>query len=256
MKDFIELRRKIIDSTISYNMSNFDYSFIETEKPFWEQLSKGSNSVVVVMDIYKDKPLFVSQKILESFGLDTSNFVENISEALNKYIYISDLEFLAEWKFYNLCFLIDSPISQKKDYKELYQYRIKSIDRNIWVVEQQQVLHLDEFGNIRITLSIIDISPNQGDDNKFTSNILNYKTGEILSLDKKHYDNISTIILTERETEILKMIQNGFLSKEISDKLSISFHTVNTHRQNILKKLNANNSLEAVNYAKKLGLLS
>lgn len=253
MKDFVELRKKIIDTTLACNKSNFDYSFIQTEKMFWEQLSKVSNSVVVVMDIHKDKPLFISQTIFNSLGSTASLFSENISEALNKYIHPSDLQSLIERKFYNLCFLFDVPILHKYDYKEIYQYRIKSADRYIWVIEQQQVLHLDEYNNTRITLSIIDISPNQREDNKFASDILNYKTGEILSLDKIPP---ITILLTERETEILKMIQNGFLSKEISDKLSISFHTVNTHRQNILKKLNANNSLEAINYAKKLGLLS
>lgn len=254
MKDFVELRRKIIDATIACNKSNFDYSFIKTEKIFWEQLSKIGNSVVVVMDIHNDKPLFISQSLFNSLGLTASLFSENISEALNRYIHPSDLQLLIERKFYNLCFLFDLPISQKLDYKEIYQYRIKSADRYVWVIEQQQVLHLDEYENIRITLSVVDISPNQGDDNKFASDILNYKTGQILSLDKT--PPISTVLLTEREAEILKMIQNGFLSKEISDKLSISFHTVNTHRQNILKKLKANNSLEAISYAKKLGLLS
>lgn len=62
------------------------------------------------------------------------------------------------------------------------------------------------------------------------------------------------IHLTDREKEILEMIRQGYLSKEISEKLSISFNTVNTHRQNILKKLNANNSFEAISYAKRLGL--
>lgn len=254
MKDFVELRRKIIDATIACNKSNFDYSFIKTEKIFWEQLSKIGNSVVVVMDIHNDKPLFISQSLFNSLGLTASLFSENISEALNRYIHPSDLQLLIERKFYNLCFLFDLPISQKLDYKEIYQYRIKSADRYVWVIEQQQVIHLDEYENIRITLSVVDISPNQGDDNKFASDILNYKTGQILSLDKT--PPIRTVLLTEREAEILKMIQNGFLSKEISDKLSISFHTVNTHRQNILKKLKANNSLEAISYAKKLGLLS
>ena len=66
MKDFVELRKKIIDATLACNKSNFDYSFIKTEKIFWEQLSKVSNSVVVVMDIHKDEPLFISQTIFNS----------------------------------------------------------------------------------------------------------------------------------------------------------------------------------------------
>ena len=45
------------------------------------------------------------------------------------------------------------------------------------------------------------------------------------------------------------------LSKEISNKLSLSIHTVNKHRQNIMQKMNADNIIEAMEYARKLGLL-
>jgi len=61
--------------------------------------------------------------------------------------------------------------------------------------------------------------------------------------------------LTKREIEVLKLVKEGFLSKEISDKLTISFHTVNTHRQRVIEKLGVNNSMEAVVLASKLGLL-
>jgi DNA-binding CsgD family transcriptional regulator len=44
-------------------------------------------------------------------------------------------------------------------------------------------------------------------------------------------------------------------SKEITKRLFISIHTVNTHRQWILEKLNVSNSYEAIQYAARLGLL-
>ena len=43
--------------------------------------------------------------------------------------------------------------------------------------------------------------------------------------------------LTERETEVLKLVSLGHASKEIADKLNISTHTVITHRKNITEKL-------------------
>lgn len=42
--------------------------------------------------------------------------------------------------------------------------------------------------------------------------------------------------LSERETEILKLIINGLTNKEIADRLFISIHTVISHRKNISKK--------------------
>ena len=62
-------------------------------------------------------------------------------------------------------------------------------------------------------------------------------------------------VLSDREREILALIQRGHLSKEISAMLCISVHTVNTHRQRFLEKLGANNSLEAIMFASKFGLL-
>jgi DNA-binding CsgD family transcriptional regulator len=60
--------------------------------------------------------------------------------------------------------------------------------------------------------------------------------------------------LTKREKEILGLIASGLLSKEIADKLFISVNTVNTHRQRILEKLDAGNSMEAIKYASSLGI--
>jgi DNA-binding NarL/FixJ family response regulator len=84
--------------------------------------------------------------------------------------------------------------------------------------------------------------------------LLNYKKGKFVSsFPESQQSSISG--LTKREKEILKLIRDGLLSKEISDKLFISIYTVNTHRQHILEKLGADNSIEAVNYASQLGLL-
>ena len=43
--------------------------------------------------------------------------------------------------------------------------------------------------------------------------------------------------LTERETEVLKLVTKGYLNKQIADKLHISLHTIISHRKNITTKL-------------------
>ncbi len=55
--------------------------------------------------------------------------------------------------------------------------------------------------------------------------------------------------LTKREMEILKLICDGYSSKDISEKLFISINTVETHRKRILLKLNVKNSVGVVKYA-------
>lgn len=54
--------------------------------------------------------------------------------------------------------------------------------------------------------------------------------------------------LSHREIEIIRLIKNGFSSKEIAEKLNISVKTVEVHRYNILKKLNLKNTAALVNF--------
>ena len=57
------------------------------------------------------------------------------------------------------------------------------------------------------------------------------------------------IPLTKREKEILKLISQGLTAKEISEKLFISPRTVDTHRTNLMRKLNLKNTAGLVRFA-------
>jgi len=61
--------------------------------------------------------------------------------------------------------------------------------------------------------------------------------------------------LTEREVEVLGLIARGLNYNEISDTLSISYHTVASHVKNIYRKLQVNSRSEAVYEAEQLGLI-
>ena len=55
--------------------------------------------------------------------------------------------------------------------------------------------------------------------------------------------------LTAREREIVRLVGEGKISKEIADCLEISVHTVETHRTNIMRKLDIHTVGELVRYA-------
>ena len=57
------------------------------------------------------------------------------------------------------------------------------------------------------------------------------------------------IILSAREIEVITFIAEGFTNVEISEKLFLSKHTVNTHRKNIMAKLGVKNTAGIVMYA-------
>ncbi|MCB0557962.1 MAG: response regulator transcription factor [Lewinellaceae bacterium] len=61
--------------------------------------------------------------------------------------------------------------------------------------------------------------------------------------------------LTAREIEIVQLIAQGLIAKEIAGRLNLSTHTVYTHRKNIMKKLKFNTASELVLYAVNMGLV-
>jgi two-component system response regulator NreC len=84
----------------------------------------------------------------------------------------------------------------------------------------------------------------------FTEDILNRKKPEkIESLLLKPSDAFLLSQLTEREIEILAQIANGLSNKEIGDKLFISHRTVDSHRTNLMKKLDVHNIAGLIRFA-------
>jgi len=69
-----------------------------------------------------------------------------------------------------------------------------------------------------------------------------------------HEDNASRV-LTLRESEVLKLIASGLKNKQIAQELFISIKTVETHRTNIMQKLDIHSTASLVQYAFKIGLL-
>lgn len=60
--------------------------------------------------------------------------------------------------------------------------------------------------------------------------------------------------LTGRQREVLELIAEGLSTQEIAEKLVISPHTVQTHRQNIMRRLNLHSRTELIKYALRHGL--
>lgn len=99
---------------------------------------------------------------------------------------------------------------------------------------------------ISYSLCLYNLTPEDSE----AAYLINTMTGErkILLTDEDQ-------LLSDREKIILQMIQTGKSSKTIAEKLKISKHTVDRHRQNIIAKLRVNNTIEACHKAKRLGMI-
>ena len=77
----------------------------------------------------------------------------------------------------------------------------------------------------------------------------------VISVARKKEQVIKNYGLTAREMEVLKLCQEGLSAQEMADKLHVSVHTVNNHKQNIYSKLDVGGVSEMLAKARKEGLL-
>ena len=63
-------------------------------------------------------------------------------------------------------------------------------------------------------------------------------------------------LLTEREREVLQLLAGGKSNKEVASVLNISPYTIETHRNNLMQKLNLHNTAEIVLYAVRKAIIT
>jgi len=115
----------------------------------------------------------------------------------------------------------------------------------------QRVVVLSENGSIETTdgnARVLDISQGQ-------SEIVD-QLQRIFRQDERNKSVRSQEKLSSREIEVLKLVAKGLINKHIADQLSISLHTVISHRQNITRKLGIKTVSGLTMYALLNGLIS
>ncbi|MDD4746593.1 MAG: response regulator transcription factor [Salinivirgaceae bacterium] len=79
------------------------------------------------------------------------------------------------------------------------------------------------------------------------------KTG--ITSKKRLFASNKETVFTPREIEIIQHLCDGNSAKEVGNKLNVSPRTVETHRNNILRKLGFSNTAELIKYAVKQGIV-
>ena len=160
---------------------------------------------------------------------------------IEKLVHPDDLEVVRRidkkvWEF-----LDTLPEEEKLPYKYIYEMRVLDKGKYVRMIYQMRILAFkdDNF----LGMGIIDIAPEQSANTSVRFQIKNCLTDEIVPF---AIESATDTLLTPREREILALAKEGMFSKEISEKLNISIHTVNRHRQNILEKLQVDNIIEAM----------
>ena len=194
-------------------------------------------------------------KILEQAG----SFAVFLSDKFGHYYYVTEyIETSQELNIENLVHPDDLEVVRRIDkkvwefldtlheeekltYKYIYEMRVLDRGKYVRMIYQMRILAFkdDNF----LGMGIIDLAPEQSANTSVRFQIKNCLTDEVVPF---AIESATDTLLTPREREVLALAKQGMFSKEISEKLNISIHTVNRHRQNILEKLQVDNMIEAI----------
>lgn len=148
-------------------------------------------------------------------------------------------------------FLSSLPTNRLMKYKTRYDLRFKHKNGNyLRILHQVAVVQTDETGGIVRTFGVhTDISHLKEEGKPVMSYLGMDGEPSYLNIDVENSYIESNEILTKREKEVLFLLIEGKLSKEISDILGVSKQTVDKHRSNMLKKNNLSNTPELIGKA-------
>jgi len=208
------------------------------------------NGIAVLSDLYHNKSYVYSGKIANELAIFQSKQMHEIEtiweeELFNKLNPDDVLQkYILELKFFQ--FIKTIPIDERHDYCVISRLRLidKNADKSL--LHKMYYFSNPEHENIELALCLYNFDFLQA--LNYEGSIVNTADGNIIN----QIETENNTFLSNREKEILKMLQKGKQSKEIASLLFISINTVSRHRQNILEKMKVNNTTEACTLAQKL----
>lgn len=209
------------------------------------------NSIAVLSNLRTGKSHIFFGKSCKILGLGKSNTIQTVDSVWEEEIY--NRIHPDDWKKRCLQELTSFRKVSSSHSKDIFSWYLENTIRmcdkegeyHYW---KHRIFYFSGDGQQGISYSLCLYNLTSEDSE--AAYLINTMTGE-----KKILLTDGNQLLSAREKIILQMIQNGKSSKMIAEKLGISKHTVDRHRQNIIAKLQVNNTTEACHKAKRLGLI-
>ena len=209
------------------------------DSAFFKDILSNLGAIVFIVDLKSLEYIWGNGKYYDLFGYHKDEIFKNTIEFAEHYFHPDDKNIVSERINY---------FKQNKNKTWSGVYRIKHKEGYwVWVYSKITVFKHDEQGN---TKQIIGLVIDAVDKFKTAKSILT------LIKERSKVRNLSVISkLTERETEIIRLIALGDTYKDIAEELCIQPDTVNKHRKNILDKLNLHNIASLIKFADDTGLV-
>ncbi|KAA8485550.1 regulatory LuxR family protein [Arcticibacter tournemirensis] len=227
---------------------------LENAKFIAQLYSRLENCISVLSDMKARRSYIYYGAVAERLGIHKRKAEINSiwEDELLSRIHAEDLQkkYRLEFQFFQLLNSIEG--AERPDYRVVTKLRIRNREGKQLLLEHR-LLYISSSaeGTAWLALCLYNIIYDHPEFGVPKGVILNTRTGAIIDPEERSFNEM----LSAREKEILQLIKLGRRSKEIAEKLSLSIHTVNRHRQNIFQKLNVTNALEACRVADGMGVL-
>jgi PAS domain S-box-containing protein len=153
-------------------------------------------------------------------------------------------------------FLLSLPPAKRKYYKTSADYRIRTRAGSYKrLLQQNTALQTDRAGNILLLLMVLTDISHLKKEQGVSAAIISTENEGYLVWDAKDTHLQNQIAFSKRERQLIKLLAEGFSTRQIADMLNLSDHTVSTHRRNMLDKTNLTNARALVSYALSHGLI-
>ncbi|MDR3140872.1 MAG: LuxR C-terminal-related transcriptional regulator [Tannerellaceae bacterium] len=201
-----------------------------------------------VIDYYKKKFLYVSTNPLflcgysaeEVLKLDYLFYLKHVPE--QEQVMLTEIN-RAGFEFYGKI-----PIEGKLDYTISYNFHLMTDKKEILINHKITPICLADDGKIWLAACIVSL-PTQNMTENIEIHKINEATTWKYSLESHSWTEKKGINLSERERDILSLSAQGYIMKDIADRLCLSLDTIKFHKRNLFVKLEVKSITEAIAFA-------
>jgi DNA-binding CsgD family transcriptional regulator len=233
-----------------------DYQHLVQHDPTLNFVLGHSACVTWIYDVRTLGFVYVSNNARRVLGYEAQQYLEGGIEFVNAGMHPEDLPVF--WRLMKRIwdFLLALPAWQRKQYRFTCDYRLRKPDGGYArILDQTSVLQLDGQGHITHLLGTSSDISCWKKGGELVASLLSPEDGACWFYTPEEEKLQPSPPLSKRELEIVKLLADGCSSKFIAQQLSLSFHTVNTHRQKMITKTNTKNTSGVVQFALSHGLI-
>ncbi|MCH7410960.1 LuxR C-terminal-related transcriptional regulator [Belliella sp. DSM 111904] len=254
LRDKLRSQGKFSDFFIEWKEREFTDTDIDEDKLLKDleilsqQIGMKEGIIIGCID-YRDLSLaFFTDNVEDIMGYPSSFFKKKGMEAVLMMLHPDDVPELA--KFQKIVFDLLQTLSREEMDSFEFTYTVRWVHKTTkeikWFTCKVRPYLIDRNKNVVFDLHVLLLLNTPPQINSFDwSYSYTSKNGDKIHATKYEPKTLN-FKLTKKERQISNMILEGKSSQEIADELNIAINTVNTHRKNILKKLNAKTTAEMV----------